>query len=645
MASVVRTLDLSLRTKVLGAISLAVLPLGASLALFGAALAQDEWADRRVSQSRKLRIAVAALRNGAVDAETGVRGYLLTGKRSFLEPYERAQSDLDAHVADVRRYSAPLDMEVESVQALTERELAILAAVVRRPSDASVTALVERGKRIMDQLRAETDEWITRIEAETDEVIRARNRARSNAYRTLLIGAGVGALSSVAAGAVLVGNFVRRVEKNTENARRLAEGGDLLAPETGTDEIADLSRRLHETALLLRARESALRQAREEADNANRAKSEFLSRMSHELRTPLNAVIGFAQLLQDQVSAEDREDVREILRAGHHLLALIDEVLDLSRIESGTIRMSVEPVSLGEVVNESVNLVRGQAAERSIDIGVSGVDGEWQVRADRQRLKQVLVNLLSNSVKYNRDDGSVHVAVARDDGWIRLGVTDQGNGIPERLQRDLFTPFSRLGAERTSVEGTGLGLALSKHLVEAMGGEIGVETEVGSGSTFWVALPHAAGTETMAVPTSDTTVMAAAPGSGTPITVLQFEDNPSNVRLMERALRSRRDITLLTAMTGREGFEILDEHGRPDLVLLDVNLPDTSGTDILVRLRANPATRDLPVVVLSADATQAQVDHMLALGAERYLTKPIDMQVLNEVLDAAATRAEGDRGI
>ena len=649
IVGILRGRGLSLRTKVLAAILLAVVPLAAAIVSFGLYVRIDERADLKLAEERELRLAVDHVSNLSEDAQTGVRGYSLTGRRGFLEPYFRATSVLPGELA------ALSDLQhgdhhklVSELRVLTLEALSIMRRIAEGPPSKDTEAEMALAGNVTAQIYAITDELVEHSEEEIAGTSELRSDARARAYNTLLIGGGVGILASVLAGFVMVGGFVRRVRENTDNVRRLADGEELIPVDGGSDELATLSRGLHETALLLRARESSLRQAREEAEIANRAKSEFLSRMSHELRTPLNAVIGFAQILQQDVPPEAIPDVREILRAGKHLLALIDEVLDLSRIESGKITMSVEPACVSEVIEESVALVRGAAEKRSIDISIVDVEKEIHVLADRQRFKQVVVNLLSNAIKYNRDAGSVRVAVICQDDCVRIGVRDEGNGIPASMRDQLFAPFSRLGAEHTSIEGTGLGLALSKHLVEAMGGDIGLESEPGVGSTFWFSLPYTSEKAVASTPASFEKPSAGPPvnGDSEAVSVLQIEDNPSNVRLIQRALRSRGDIRLTTAMTGSEGLEALEDGPAPDLVLLDVNLPDMTGMDILIRMRANVPTRDIPVVVLSADATQAQIDQMMALGAERYLTKPIKLDELHEVFDSAVQRAmetAGDR--
>jgi len=375
--------------------------------------------------------------------------------------------------------------------------------------------------------------------------------------------------------------------------------------------------------------------AKQEADAANQAKSEFLSRMSHELRTPLNAILGFGQILDKQpLTPLQQESVQYILKGGRHLLDLINEVLDIARVEAGHIDLSLEPIALAEILAEACNLVRPLAAERDIILDANATCAHTHVQADRQRLKQVLINLLSNAIKYNRVGGSVsiHCLPAPNDR-IRIAIQDTGPGIALEQQQKLFVPFERLDAVRSGVEGTGLGLALSQRLVTAMGGELTFESVPGEGSTFCIELPTALSPEER---------LADYPigmyewrldrSTERKATILTIEDNLSNLRLMEVLLRSRPGTTLLAAMQGSIGLDLARQH-EPDLILLDLNLPDISGKEVLARLQASAPTRDIPVIVLSADATPAQIERLLKAGAKAYLTKPLDVTEFLHTLD------------
>jgi len=380
----------------------------------------------------------------------------------------------------------------------------------------------------------------------------------------------------------------------------------------------------------LRAREAQLREAKEEAERANNAKSEFLSRMSHELRTPLTAILGFTELLtMSEVPAEQqRMFIDRTHKAGEHLLTLINDVLDISQIETGTLAISIEPVALGPVVDDVLALLGPLAASRGITID-NGIGGGDAVIADANRLRQVLVNLVSNAIKYNRDDGSVTLRSAVDDGHLLIEVSDTGRGIaPQDLPR-MFEPFERLGIQTGEIEGSGIGLALSRTLAEQMGGSITAESELGHGSRFTVRLPLAASISVP--PVRD----AGAQGATDHIaTVLCIEDTSSNRVLIESALSLRPGIQLLSAVRGSLGLDLARAHS-PDVVLLDLNLPDMSGDDVLARLRAEPATADIPVIVISADATPRRVAALIEAGAFAFVTKPLAIRGFLETVDEA----------
>ena len=395
-----------------------------------------------------------------------------------------------------------------------------------------------------------------------------------------------------------------------------------------------------------KAAEGALIAAKDEAERANRAKSQFLSRMSHELRTPMNAILGFGQLLEadadEPLRPGQRARVQEMLRGGRHLLSLINEVLDLARIEAGTLQLDLQPVALDPLVDECQRLVQPVARERGIALSVqTPPEGAGHVLADPTRLRQVLLNLLSNAIKYNRQGGSVVLRCSPDpDGRVRVAISDCGPGISAAQQERLFTAFERLDADRSAVEGAGIGLALSKWLVDLMHGTIGVHSELGIGSTFWVLLNPAAPAVADAPAAPADPAALPAPDARTPAspgqrqTVLYIEDNTVNQLLMEGMLAQRPGIRLLVAGLPGTGLAMALQ-ARPDLVLLDIQLPEMSGFEVLARLRAQPATRDIPVIAVSANAMPDDVAEARRAGFDAYLTKPLELQRLLAAVDTA----------
>jgi CheY-like chemotaxis protein/nitrogen-specific signal transduction histidine kinase/PAS domain-containing protein len=384
----------------------------------------------------------------------------------------------------------------------------------------------------------------------------------------------------------------------------------------------------------LKGRESALNTAKEAAESASRAKSEFLSRMSHEFRTPMNAILGFAQMLElEPLGVEAREDLSQVQKAGDHLLGLINEVLDLSSVDENRLSLSLEPVRLDDLISETVGLLRPLFEASGIRLSGLLSTLKVSVLADRRRLKQVVINLMTNAVKYNRLGGLVSIEVSRRaDGIVSLGITDEGQGIPaEKLER-LYTPFDRLGAEATGIEGTGLGLAIAHGLVLAMGGQLSVESCPGQGSTFSILLPGAAADEE-AMPQARHEGAVAVASSETH-QILYIEDNESNVQLIRRILSRRENFDLVVARNLAEGLSLLAE-ALPDVILLDLNLPDGSGEAIVRWVRTELQNPSLPIIVLSADCTAGQAERLIATGADFYITKPLDMNSFLHVLDSA----------
>jgi signal transduction histidine kinase/CheY-like chemotaxis protein len=391
----------------------------------------------------------------------------------------------------------------------------------------------------------------------------------------------------------------------------------------------------------VRQRSVELREAKEAADRANEAKSEYLSRMSHELRTPLNAILGFAQLLElEDLGVEQRENLHYILSAARHLLALINEVLDIAAIEAGRLPLSLEPVAIADVVAETVTLIRPLADEHQVLL-VNPQSCDAHVQGDRQRLKQILLNLLSNAVKYNRQGGRVELECGPGvEGRLRIQVADSGPGIAAEAMDQLFVPFERLDNDQSGVEGAGLGLPLSRRLAEAMGGTLEVASVVGQGSRFWVELPVAEGQVQRAERQQELPPpVAAPPEPEQALIVLYIEDNMSNLQLVERVLSRRSGVRLISAMRPQLGLELAAEHD-PDLILLDLHLPDMPGQEVFRRLQAEPRTAEVPVVVLSADARPTLINQLLAQGVRAFLTKPLDVKELLELLDTIATERD-----
>lgn len=388
--------------------------------------------------------------------------------------------------------------------------------------------------------------------------------------------------------------------------------------------------------------ERALRRSEKLADTANRAKSEFLSAMSHELRTPMNAILGFAQLLDTEpgspLSANQKKFVGQITKAGEHLLGLINQVLDLARIESGKMSLSIEPVLLNALLDECLPLVQKLESEQGIQPVLVDLQ-DLRVEADYFRLKQVMLNLLTNALKYNRPGGAVAVdARLLENGRVRIEVTDTGAGIPEDRLAELFQPFNRLGKETPEVEGTGIGLALSKRLVESMNGTIGVRSTVGMGSTFWVELP-ASGDLPANLPAKDAEVVTHAPHSSKNRSVLYIEDNPANRMLMEEMFRRLPGVTLETANDGEQGIARAKANGY-DLFILDINLPGIDGYEVLRRLRRDGIEPTAPVIAVSANAMPHDIERGKAAGFAEYHTKPLQF---DSFLQAVSKLLEGPR--
>ncbi|MBT6005345.1 MAG: response regulator, partial [Prolixibacteraceae bacterium] len=397
-------------------------------------------------------------------------------------------------------------------------------------------------------------------------------------------------------------------------------------------------------------------------------KSEFLSRMSHELRTPMNSILGFAQLMgMGQLNPPQKRGVDHIMKSGKHLLDLINEVLDLSRIEAGKLKLMNVPVKLSSIITETLDIVQNLASGKNISIGfVQTKVSMYYVLADNQKLKQILINLVNNAIKYNHDGGSVSIECSESlvpgskltrnpkpetpnsepetmnsepgtpnpepETHIRINIKDTGKGISPESVEKLFTPFQRIGAELSEVEGTGLGLTVAKKLVEAMHGTIGVESTVGVGSTFWVELPQTK-SQTEIIEKGENLGKSKTPEKEKKGLVLYIEDNASNIELIEQILETYNpEIVLVTETFGKRAVKHANDY-KPDLIFLDLDLPDLHGSKVFERLQADDNVKDIPVVIVSADALTKQIDKLIKQGAKDYLTKPIDVVQFLKVVE------------
>ena len=561
----------------------------------------------------------------ATDAETGQRGFMLTGEEAYLEPYVASRARIDGELQHGRRLAEAGSFRQIDFSRLTtllnERALVLDRQIALRRENglAAGVAAVREGdaKAAMDRIRME----IAGLGRAGELLLeKSRREGRKALEQATFVG-----ICGIAVCVLLFGFVFHRIE--CEMTRRTAAEQALRAAH---DELE--IRVANRTAELREAEEEA-RAAREKAEAANGAKTDFLSRVSHELRTPLNAILGFGQLMEldGRLSAGQTSNLQHMMRGGRHLLDLVDELLDLTAVETGRLPLSLEPVPLQQAVGDALNMISPLTQRGSVRVVVHPFPvPDAHVTADRQRLMQVLLNLFSNAVKFNRRDGSVDISCEiAGEGRLRLSIRDTGPGIsPAGLER-LFAPFERLEASGYA-EGLGLGLILARRLMTAMGGELGVDSKVGEGSTFWIVLQRAE---------APVGTPAAPPAPGRKVdhglhgkTVLYIEDNLANLKLIEHILRDRPGMTLLSSMQGSLGLELAFSKN-PDLILLDLHLPDIGGREVLRRLRIEPATRDTPVIILTADVTPRRMERVLNEGAQACLTKPIDVRQFLGLLD------------
>ncbi len=759
----------SLRTKLLITVAVPIVALLIAISTIFVARTISARATDEAVRALETQLALERVSALTVDAETGTRGYLATGQREFLEPYNRAVRDLPGARVVLAELTSDDDGQGERLRRLDgalATELATLRTLQRSPTASPQrTQALLASKTTMDALRAVLSDIAEQQQAEENEKAAAAARLRSLVTAITVAAGGLGLIGGLVAMSALSAGLTRRVALVQDNARRLADSRPLLAMPADEDELGELGNTMSRTAELIADKQAmldltlrtgglilfelhpdghlrfrgdphllgelglrtdrpvelaplrrrlgledagaarraqidetgvsridltvptvggeqrrlevrwrevsgdnrrptgmvvgiasdvsdrlraqrAFEVARDAAERANRSKDEFLSRMSHELRTPLNAVLGFAQLLAiDGLDEEQRDSVDHILHGGRHLLALVNEVLDLARVESGSFALSIEPIQVSAVADDAVQLMQPIADENGITVDVrTGSRTDLYVAADHQRLKQILINLLSNGIKYNRSGGSVTIGWDSDgSGQIAIEVRDSGAGISPHKLHNLFTPFERLGAEQTAVEGTGLGLSLSHRLSQAMGGTLTLASTGPDGSTFLAALPAAERPVARPGPATDPLCVAeeSLPDLHD-VTVLYVEDNLANLSLVEELLRRAEAPAPLSAVQGSLGLELAQVH-QPDIILLDRHLPDMRGEDVLNQLRNDPRTADIPVIVISADVISGRSAALRDAGAIAFLSKPIDVEAFwGAVTTAVAEKKRGN---
>lgn len=633
--------DVSLGTKgvVLNALPLMVLL--ASIALIFESEQQAAALEKRVQNALQIQQDIQTLQTELLEASTGVRDFLLTGNRQFLVGYQTAKQAMP-QVLDALAMRIEDRLQKQRLQVVYPllrqnfEDLDALASNTANEANAALIAKFESQGNALNQLR----NHLTRMSQRESYIITQDKidveQARQRNLQITLLAVLVGVLGSLMGLWIFYKAIVSRVRHIRDSAIHLVRGEPLALPTISRDELGQLTEELEHASSLLAASAEAAHQARIAAEEASAAKSGFLSRTSHELRTPLNAILGFAQILENDLPAGRQKDSASLIfNAGQHLLKLINEVLDISRIERGDMVLSMETIALNPLLEEAYHYIKplGQVRDILIETDFSP---DVYVRADRQRLLQVILNILGNALKYGPENATVRFVSKINAHRIQIEVHDEGRGIAPELRSRLFTPFDRLGAERTMTEGTGLGLVLSKQLMSAMGGDIGLATDK---SMFWVALD-------IVTPETDTQGSYASPPvslseqhttQSNPVSkvekkqLLYVEDNASSRALMEAIMRHHRNYKLHTAVSLKTALIWLRDM-RPDAIIIDLHLPDGSGEQLVAHVHSQPELAKIPILIMSADALPSTIARMQALGIQQYFTKPLNVADFNDCL-------------
>lgn len=597
-------------------------------------------AEDNVQRSLKALSQIHAVHAQLAEAASGVRGYLYTNDPNFLQPYWRATKQLKPSLEDMKavikdqKQSELVDI-ISNLVTIKMENLEALRAQAETQQNAPLQQILVEEKALLDLLRERIVDMENREQVIIDQFTERVNFLRQRNLIIAILAAVLGIFAAISASWLFANSLVSRVRFIGENAKRLEENRELQPVKPSPDELGQLARRIETAGELLASRAREAQAARLEAEMANQAKTDFLSRISHELRTPLNAILGFAQLLErDLKNPAEKRSIELIHSSGLHLLQLVNDVLDISRIESGHILLSLEPVDLQQSLTDTIAMTQRQAQTRQVQVIYENSEtATLFVDADRHRLLQVLLNLVSNAIKYNQPQGKVIISTIKEsESTYRICVDDSGAGISDDLKPTLFTPFAR--GNNQQVEGTGLGLAVSKSLIEAMGGDIGYEPSPRlNGTRFWFTLTRSHDLSSLSTQTETTQAIIATPAvQKNKKQVLYIEDDAANRVLVEAVLSRLDDIDLTLIDHGEKAMAHISDT-LPNLLLLDLELPKPwSGELILSTLRQRYSAQELPIIILTANALPDTRQRLLELGANHYLSKPFNISELIQLV-------------
>lgn len=624
--------DLPLAKKGMFVIALPLAVLLASLSSLYLREQESNLLENKLSTALQNQRDIQTVHTQLLEASTGVRDYLLTGDKHFLQIFYAAETRIPTILFNLETQleSDAQKKRLAAITPLVKQNLQYLKSLSTHDSDVASDSLIAEFKsqvNTLDALRKEIEnlnaEEALLVARDQEDVALQRQRNIS----LTLIAAISGIVGSIMAVWIFSRTIVKRVRLLRDSAGHLARAEALDLPSSSQDELGQLSDELEHASQLLAKNIHDAVQARHEAEEASASKSMFLSRTSHELRTPLNAILGFAQLLeQDLPLGKQHDSITLIKGAGQHLLKLINEVLEIARIESGEISLELKSVPLTDLLEEAKHYIAPIGNIRDIEIVCQYEDSLW-VRANRQKLLQVILNLLSNALKYGPVSSTVSLNAYQQDKQVIIEVLDEGAGIPANLRERLFTPFDRLGAEQTKVEGTGLGLALSKQIMLAMKGSIHVAENK---SLFWISLESAQPEVNTSI-LNDKITSKNVSRANAKHHVVYVEDNISNRALVEAILQRQQDIRLHCVTTIRDAKTLLNQI-QPSLILIDLNLPDGSGETLVHFVKDTPKLNHIPMMILSADALPETIERLQNAGVSHYLTKPLDVSVFTKTV-------------